>query len=219
MTSKARERSSFDLLEDPAELASFEGWSEEVYRDLMALQAGSFSREAFDEKYLRRSAILVLDLTGFTETAIRGGALQSFLRILDAQRVCLPILRQGGAAFVRTFADDIVALFDDPGPALDAALDIHARTWEFQKLQPREHDPAECCIGIGFGPIYAIGPNHAMGDEMNRASKLGEDTARGGETLVTEGAYAALEQHTGVRFEPQADDDLLFPFYRATRTG
>ena len=77
--------------------------------------------------------------------------------------------------------------------------------------------PAECCIG--FGPICVIGPNHAMGDEMNRASKLGEDTARGGETLVTEGVYATLEQHTGLRFEPQADDDLLFPFYRATRTG
>jgi len=80
-------------------------------------------------------------------------------------------------------------------------------------------DPAECCIGIGFGPIYAIGPNHAMGDEMNRASKLGEDTARGGETLVTEAAYATLEQRPRVRFEPQADDDLLFPFYRATRSG
>jgi len=80
-------------------------------------------------------------------------------------------------------------------------------------------DPAECCIGIGFGPIYAIGPNHAMGDEMNRASKLGEDTARGGETLVTEDAYATLAPHTGVRFEPKADDDLLFPFYRATHTA
>jgi class 3 adenylate cyclase len=219
MITKARERFPFDLLEDPAELASFEGWSEHVYRDLMALQEGSLSRQDFDEKDLRRSAILVLDLTGFTETTIRGGAPQSFLRILDAQRVCLPVLRQRGAGFVRTFADDIVALFDDPGPALDAALDIHARTWEYQKLHPREHDPAECCIGIGFGPIYAIGPNHAMGDEMNRASKLGEDTARGGETLVTEGAYATLEQHPRVRFEPQADDDLLFPFYRATRSS
>jgi hypothetical protein len=24
-------------------------------------------------------------------------------------------------------------------------------------------DSAECCIGIGSGPIYAIGPNHTMG--------------------------------------------------------
>ena len=219
MSTRANEGLPFELLEDPAELAGFQGWSEEVYRDLIALQKGRLSREAFDEKYLRRSAILVLDLTGFTETTIRGGALESFLRILDAQRVCLPILRQRGAGFVRTFADDIVALFDDPGPALDAALDIHARTWEYQKLHPREHDPAECCIGIGFGPIYAIGPNHAMGDEMNRASKLGEDTARGGETLLTEGAYTILEKHPGVRFEPQAGDDLLFPFYRATLAG
>jgi hypothetical protein len=64
--------------------------------------------------------------------------------------------------------------------------------------------------------VYAIGPNLAMGDEMNRASKLGEDTARGNETLVTSNAYFALRSRPDVLFEQVASDDQLFPYYRAS---
>ena len=63
--------------------------------------------------------------------------------------------------------------------------------------------------------MYAIGPNLAMGDEMNRASRLGEDTARGNETLVTSNAYFALRSRSDVQFEQLASDDQLFPYYRA----
>jgi hypothetical protein len=56
-----------------------------------------------------------------------------------------------------------------------------------------------------------------MGDEMNRAAKLGEDIARGFETLVTTSVHAAVGTREDVLFEPQQHDDLLFPFYRASR--
>ncbi len=207
----------FELMDDPSELARFQGWSEEVYRDLLALQRGETSASDFDDKYLSERAILVLDLTGFTISTIQGGALRGFLRILDAQKACLPVLREFDALFVRTFADDIVALFAEPHAALDAALEIHRRIDVHAEGQPSDA-AASACIGIGFGPIYAIGPNLAMGDEMNRASKLGEDTARGGETLITEGAHANLAVRADLRFEPQASDDLLFPYFRVKRS-
>jgi adenylate cyclase len=203
----------FELLAEPAELARYEGWSATVYEDLLAVKEGRLSHQAFDAKHLHETAILVLDLTGVTLAAARGGALQSFLRILQAHQICLPVLRKTGATLIRTFADDIVALFQEPHPALDASLEIHRRM-EALPAERAGTSPADCCIGIGFGAVYAIGPNRAMGDEMNRASKLGEDTARGGETLVTEGAYRALLRRSDVAFEPQASDDLLFPYFR-----
>lgn len=52
---------------------------------------------------------------------------------------------------------------------------------------------------------------------MNRASKLGEDIARGNETLLTERAHAAMADRDDIRFEFQNQDDQLFAFYRATR--
>lgn len=204
-----------EILKEPAELARYEGWSETVYADLLAVQEGRLSHQAFDAKHLFETAILVLDLTGFTLAASRGGSLQSFLRILQAQQVCLPVLRKTGASFIRTFADDVVALFQEPHSALEASLEIHRRM-EALPTRGAGPPPAECCIGIGFGAVYAIGPNHAMGDEMNRTSKLGEDAARGGETLVTEGAYRALLRRSDVAFEPQTNDDLLFPYFRVS---
>jgi class 3 adenylate cyclase len=205
----------YPFLQDPEEMARFEGWSKEQLVDLLAVRAGSLSSRDFDAKYRAERAILVLDLTGFTETAIQGGALESFLRVLDAHGICLPVMREFGARFVRTFADVVVALFDDPYAALGAALETHRRTDHFAR-SGRSEDPARCCIGIGFGSVYALGPNHSMGDEMNRASKLGEDLARGGETLLTENAQRALASRSEHRLERVEADDVLFPYYRVS---
>jgi len=204
------------LLDVPANLASHNGWTEEVYRDLLALRAGQMSRATLDAKYLHRKAILVFDLTGFTVSCFDGRAAQAFLRILDAQMVCITVLQQHDAWLIRAFADDLVALFNDAGTALDAAFEMQRRIALFSECGLASGDPAQCCIGVG--DVYAIGPNLAMGDEMNRASRLGEDIARGSEALVTENVYKALRHRPDVVFEPLSDDDTLFAYFRATRS-
>jgi class 3 adenylate cyclase len=211
-----RSKLPFPLLDSPEHLANCNGWTEEVYRDLLALQEGAITHEQLDAKYLYRRAILTLDLTGFTVAAMNGRPLDSLLRILDAQKVCVPVFHEHGAALVRAFADDLVALFEDPGQALDAAFEIHRRIHSFNHSGHAAEKPPLACIGVGYGDVYAIGPNLAMGDEMNRASKLGEDTARGNETLVTSNVYFALRHRSDVLFEQLASDDQLFPYYRAS---
>ncbi len=209
----------YPLLEQPEELARYDGWSEQVYRDLLAYQSGQLSREELDAKYLHRKTILTLDLTGFTVSCFDGRHVQAFLRILEAQKVCIPVLREHDAWLIRAFADDLVALFDEPGRALDAAFEMHRRVAVLAARGPATGNPAPCCIGIGHGDVYAIGPNLAMGDEMNRSSKLGEDIATGGETLVTENVFAELRSRGDVDFQLVSGDALLFPYYRATRRG
>jgi class 3 adenylate cyclase len=207
----------FPLLESPEALASCNGWTEEVYRDLLALQAGQLTQADMDAKYLYRKAILTLDLTGFTVSSLGSRQMHGLLRVLDAQKVCVPVLREHNATLVRAFADDLVALFDDPSQALDAAFELHHRIGIFNESGYAASQPALCCIGLGYGEVYRIGPNLAMGDEMNRASKLGEDTARGAETLVTGSFFAAARNRTDVVFDPLSHDDMLFPYYRASR--
>lgn len=206
----------FPLLEAPEHLAACDGWTEEVYRDLLALQRGEISHETIDEKYLYRKAILTLDLTGFTVQAMKAPQLRALLRILDAQKVCVPALHESGATLVRAFADDLVALFDEPSRAIDAAFEVHRRLATFNHSTLASESPPLACIGIGYGDVYRIGPNLSMGDEMNRASKLGEDIARGNETLVTSNVYFAVRERTDVLFEQLAADDQLFPYYRVS---
>lgn len=196
------------LLEDPAELAELSIWTEDVYRDLLDLERGDLTDERFRERHCHRVAILVIDISGFTEAAMNRGELGAFLRILNVHKVCVPVLREHGAQLVRAFADDLVALFGNPYDALDAALAAHARI--------AAHSPGtSLCAGIGFGDVFAIGPNRAMGDEMNRASKLGEDTAVAHETLLTENAYRAVADRPGTVFEERTAT-LPFPYFSAT---
>jgi len=209
----------YELLEDAEELSGYLGWSEDVYLDFLAMQRGKMSADEFNDKYRHRLAILSLDMTGFTSSAINIGELASLLRILDVQRVCIPVLKDFGAELIRCFADDMVALFDTPDAAIDAAFEIHRRIEHFQNSDLAPDHPPHCCIGIGYGEVFAIGPNLAQGGEMNRASKLGEDIARARETLLTERTFEALRQRTDIRFDLQSHDDQLFPFYRAILIG
>lgn len=143
------------------------------------------------------------------------GELESLLRILDAQRVCIPVLKDHGAGLIRCFADDMVGVFKNPNSAIDAAFEIHSRIELFNASSHASDNPAHCGIGLGYGQIFEIGPNLAQGDEMNRASKLGEDFANAKETLITERTFEALQGRTDIRFSLQESDDQLFPYYRA----
>lgn len=207
------------LLEDIDALASFKGWSREVYQDFFRLQRGEIDESEFRRKYSRERSILSIDMTGFTESAVKLGEMQSLTRILDAQRVAIPVLQEAGAELIRCFADDIVSVFTEPGTAIDAALEIHRRVRLFNASSLASEHPTVCCAGVGYGQVLAIGPNLAQGDEMNRASKLGEDIARGNETLITERVHAAVAAREDLIFERQEHDDLLFPFYRVTEPG
>jgi class 3 adenylate cyclase len=42
------------------------------------------------------------------------------------------------------------------------------------------------CVGLGFGKMLRIGDTDVFGAEVNAASKLGEDTSKAWEILVTE---------------------------------
>jgi adenylate cyclase len=207
---------SHRLLDDIETLASFKGWSREVYEDLFRLRRGDINEDDFRTKYCRERAVLAVDMTGFTLSAFEVGEVNSLLRVFDAQRAVLPVLQDRGASLIRCFADDIVALFEDPGTAIDAALEVHRRIEEFNASSHASAHPTVCCAGIGFGEVFAIGPDLAQGDEMNRASKLGEDIARGNETLITERTYGAVADRKDLAFERQDQDDLLFPFYRVS---
>ena len=204
------------LLDDIDTLASFQGWSKEVYEDFFKLREGDIDEDAFRIKHCRERAILTIDMTGFTLSALQVGEINSLTRIFDAQRAALPVLQDYGADLIRCFADDIIALFRSPGEAIDAALEIHRRIERFNASPLASAHPTVCCAGIGFGRVFAIGPNLAQGDEMNRASKLGEDIARGSETLITENMYEAVAGREDLVFERQDQDDLLFPFYRVS---
>jgi class 3 adenylate cyclase len=72
--------------------------------------------------------------------------------------------------------------------------------------------PAEqilLCIGLGFGRVLRIGDEDVWGKEVNSASRLGEDTARPGEVLLTAAARLALSGRRDEEFQALAESPLV----------
>jgi class 3 adenylate cyclase len=205
----------YELIQDPKLLAELGEWDEDVYCSFMKCQTGEMSEEEFRKKYAYEAAILILNMTGFTKACIKRGSLYSFLRIFDVQKICLPIFMEFGAKRIRTFADNFTATFHHPGTALDAAFEIHRRVRIFNQPHQQNGEVCfECSIGLGYGEVFKIGPDQAMGSEMNQTSKLGEDTAKKGEIMITEGFYGAVKDRSDLTFVQCTHDDLPFRYYR-----
>ena len=64
-------------------------------------------------------------------------------------------------------------------------------------------------IGIGFGSILDLDGEDFFGDEVNLASKLGEDIATGGEVLLTDAAKVGAAElfggSTTLQVEPREE--------------
>ena len=88
-------------------------------------------------------------------------------------------------------ADNLFCLFDTVRDAVRASREIidHLNTANLL-LPAQQHLYA--AIGIGYGRVLNIAGQDMFGDEVNLASKLGEDIAGMGEVLLTSAARAEL---------------------------
>lgn len=142
-------------------------------------------------RFEERLAVFVLDMSGFSATVAEQGVTR-FLGKIHAMRArVVPSIESWGGEVVKYVADDVVAVFPDPSVALCAARDVVAAT---ARAAATEELHAEVCIGIGYGEVLHVPRTDLWGDEVNRAFKLGEDTAGPGEVLLTDAAYRALDE-------------------------
>jgi adenylate cyclase len=150
---------------------------------------------AIDEEirgtFERRVAILVLDMSGFSRLTRTYGIIHYLAMIRQMETAATPAVMNNGGTVIRQEADDLFAIFDEPAQALEAALDIFLAFKAVNEVVPEERDICGS-IGIGYGETLVIDDDDLFGNEMNVASKLGEDLAESWEILLTRAAHAAL---------------------------
>lgn len=139
------------------------------------------------EAYQDRVAILVTDLSGFTRLTRSLGSPKTLALLMEMRRVAVPVLKSQGGIPVKYQADDLFAAFKDPAAAVRAAVELR-KTF----TAPRHFLPTnvKLCMGIGFGDVLWWGEEDLYGEEVNLASKLGEDVASPNEILLTAAAAA-----------------------------
>jgi len=144
-----------------------------------------------DQQFRCSVAILVIDSCGFSRT-VRSAGIIHFLALLERlERLIVPIIAATGGRLLRREADNIFAVFPDAAAATTAAAAI-IRDVDVANGPLPAGDEIYVSAGVGFGEVLAVGADDLFGDQMNLASKLGEDLAQKSEILLTLAAYAAL---------------------------
>jgi class 3 adenylate cyclase len=144
-----------------------------------------------ERRFRRQVAIMVVDCVGFTRTVRRSGIVHYLALLERLERLIGPLVEQAGGQIIRREADDFFATFADAPAAVRCADQIRRHLTVVNEALP-ESEEIEVAIGIGYGPVLAIGESDLYGDEMNLACKLGEDLAQRGEVLLTPAAYDEL---------------------------
>jgi class 3 adenylate cyclase len=145
-------------------------------------------------------AIMFTDLSGFSRQVAAFGIIHFLQVIFEKKRLLLPIVANHDGILIKVEADSFLILFKRPDRALACAIEMqHA----CQKLNHRRlpEEKVLLCVGIGFGKLLRIGDSDVFGQEVNAASKLGEDTAKSDEILVTKSVREAVGEVEGISFD------------------
>lgn len=135
-------------------------------------------------------AVAIVDAAHFTETVLQRGIAAALRDIVAIRRILVPVMRSHDGEVYKIDADNLYVHFDSVRDAVAAAAASHDA---LAAAGRRRKNPLGVSIGIGFGRLFYLpSEDDYYGAEVNLASKLGEDLARSGETLLTESAVLAL---------------------------
>lgn len=140
---------------------------------------------AIDQRFGRVQAVMFTDMVGFSRTVEAFGILHFLQLIQESEALFLPLIQAHGGRCIKQEGDSLLVLFDDPSAALACARAMVAATGEVNPGRSAE-ERIEVCIGLGFDRLLCIDTSDVWGAEVNAASKLGEEAAKGGEILVTD---------------------------------
>jgi class 3 adenylate cyclase len=138
-------------------------------------------------------AVMFTDLSGFSRQVERFGILHFLQVIHEHRKLLLPIVENFDGLLIKQEGDSLLILFRRPERAVACAQQMQ-RACALYNERRKPEEQILLCVGIGFGRVLRIGDSDVWGKEINAASKLGEDTAKAGEILVTEAVRGAFEQ-------------------------
>lgn len=166
-----------------------------------------------ERDFTEQRAVFVLDMSGFSRTTQAHGVVSFLLMIHQMRLLASPVVQARGGRLVKAEADNLYCLFETVEAAVDAAREIIRRLETVNVLLPAGRR-LYASIGIGYGDVLAPAEEDLFGDEVNLASKLGEDVAGEGVVLLTEAARARLSETVETREERVSVSGLVLKYFQ-----
>jgi adenylate cyclase len=145
-------------------------------------------------------AIMFTDVSGFSRQVAKFGIIHFLQIIFEQEKLLLPVVETHDGILVKVEADSFLILFKKPARAVACAVAMQRICHSINARRPPE-EQIVLCVGIGHGRVLKIGDEDVYGNQVNLASKLGEDTAKGSEILVTPAAREVAGDIAGVSWE------------------
>lgn len=163
--------------------------------------------EAIDERiwdlFGEEWTIMFTDLAGFSRHVASFGIIHFLQIIYEHKKLLMPIVEDKCGILIKAEADSLMILFKRPASALACAVEMQ-RACQNANQRRIPEEQMLLCVGLGTGHVLRIGDSDIYGAEVNAASKLGEDTAKANEILVTDAFKEAVDADSkklGITFE------------------
>lgn len=145
--------------------------------------------------------IMCTDLAGFSRRVEEFGIIHFLQTMYESERLLLPIIEDHEGFLLKIEGDSMMVIFRKPERALQCALTMQHATQKYNQTRADE-EKIWLCIGLGYGLMLRVGNTEVFGAEVNATSKLGEDIAKKGDILVTEGFASACPLPDTMNYTP-----------------
>lgn len=146
------------------------------------------------DKFGRRFCVVFTDLSGFSRMVAEYGIIHFLQNIFESQRIFEPCIDAHQGQVIKSEGDSLLILFPTATQGLSACIDMQKAAHLYNQDKKPEEQILPC-LGLGYGDLLYFDGHEVFGAEVNAASKLGEDTARAWEILITENAALELKDH------------------------
>ena len=146
-------------------------------------------------------AVMFTDLSGFSRRVAEFGIIHFLQTVFESQRILVPEIDRYDGILLKTEGDSFMVIFRSAAKALECAVEMQRTVGRYNQGKA-ETDRILLCVGLGYGRVLRIGDHDVFGAEVNAAAKLGEDTAKAWEILVTESVRTASSSLKGISYEP-----------------
>lgn len=145
-------------------------------------------------------AIMFTDLAGFSRRSAEYGIIHFLQTIYESQRLLVPCIDEHDGILLKMDGDSMLIIFRNAAKAIECGIEMQHIVTAYNTTKPEE-EQVLLCAGVGYGLVLRIGDTDIFGPQVNASAKLGEDTAKAHEILVTDSAMEAAKDMTGVKFQ------------------
>jgi adenylate cyclase len=143
--------------------------------------------------------VMFTDLSGFSRNVAKFGIIHFLQTIQESERLLIPIIELHDGILLKVEGDSFLVIFRNVVKAVQCSIEMQ-RILKGYNANRADEEKVLLCVGLGFGRILKIGDADVFGAEVNAASKLGEDTAKAWEILVTDGVKSRCDGMSGISF-------------------